>query len=97
MNAAGVLDEARANGVALSVTATGTIRWRCHGNLPDALRSMIVVHKGELLDLLTRPLWALLPSGMPVRVSSLDLVPEDATCWCREGDTAWKPIETSDQ
>jgi hypothetical protein len=98
MTAATVLAEAHAAGVELIPTAEGKIRWRCKGSMPAFLRDMILDHKGELLLLLSarrptytvRPLWFLLPNGMPVHALSPDLAPANATHWCREGDTCWQ-------
>jgi hypothetical protein len=102
MTAAVILEEARAAGVALSATAKGMIRWRCRGPLPDSLRAMILTHKAELLEALgskpvndtERPIWVLLPNGMPVQVPShsLAVVPTGALYWCREGDADWRPL-----
>ena len=38
---------------------------------------------------MARPLWFLSPGGRPVRAKA---PPPEAAWWCREGDSAWKPI-----
>jgi hypothetical protein len=39
-----------------------------------------------------RSIWVLLPNSQPQEVASVDLIPPDATAWCREGDKKWRPI-----
>jgi hypothetical protein len=33
-----------------------------------------------------------LPGGGTLAVTSLSMAPANATAWCREGDTGWRPI-----
>ena len=49
MTAAEVLRQARAAGVELSATPEGTLRWRCRGRLPEALRERLLTFKAEVL------------------------------------------------
>jgi hypothetical protein len=50
MTATEILAEAQRNGIQLSTTPTGKVRYR--GGLPAALRQAIADHKGDLLPLL---------------------------------------------
>ena len=52
MNAARVLELARAAGVELAATSTGGIRWRWSRPLPETLRCELIAHKNELVPLL---------------------------------------------
>jgi hypothetical protein len=55
--AALALEEASRRGVTLQGTPAGKLRWRCHGQVPDLLRRLILEHKPELLALLRVNAW----------------------------------------
>jgi hypothetical protein len=44
----------------------------------------------------TRPVWVHYSNGFPERVYTVDRIPPEATFWCREGDSEWKPLHQSE-
>ena len=53
MSPTAVLDQARQEGIELSATAEGKLRWRAPGALPDELREQLVQNKSALVLLLS--------------------------------------------
>lgn len=45
----------------------------------------------------TRPVWIHYANGYPEKVYTVDRIPPEAIYWCREGDSAWKPLPRSER